>query len=216
MTKVKICGITGPEQALCAAAEGADFIGLMFAPSRRRVTAEQAAEITAALRSLENPPEAVGVFVNAPAGEVNDIAAFCGLKRVQLSGDEDRDYCRDIRLPLFRTLHVSAGSTAGSLIKEMEQDWAFLLAERLVFLLDTGIAGQYGGTGRTFNHSLAKTAAARYPVMVAGGLDCGNVSGVVREVRPWGVDVSSGVESAGSKDPAKIREFIRNAKADEG
>ncbi len=211
MTRIKICGITQADQAFAAAEEGADFIGLVFASSRRRVTVEQAAEITAALRKLKNKPEVAGVFVNLPAEEVNHTASACGLDRVQLSGDETREYCRQIRLPLIRTLPVSAGSTPESLVAKM-QVYAALPAEKITFLLDTQIRGLYGGTGQTFDLRLAQEIAASYPVMIAGGLNCENIGRVVKEVKPWGVDVSSGVETEGKKDIRKIKEFIRRVR----
>jgi phosphoribosylanthranilate isomerase len=212
VTRIKICGIRQVEQALTSAAEGADYIGLVFAPSRRKVTAEQAAGITGVLRSLKNPPAAVGVFVNFKAEEVNNTAVSCGLDYVQLSGDETWEYCRQIRRPVIKALHVSGGSTLESLIGEIKQGYAALSAEKLTFLLDTQVQGLYGGTGQTFDLRLAQEIAARYPVIIAGGLDCENIRRVVREVQPWGVDVSSGVETGGIKDIGKIKEFIRNVK----
>jgi phosphoribosylanthranilate isomerase len=212
VTRIKICGITQVEQALAAAAEGADYIGLVFAASRRKVTGEKAAEICGILRSLNNPPAAVGVFVNLKAEEVNNTAVSCGLDYVQLSGDETWEYCRQIRLPVIKALHVSASSSLESLIGEIKQGYAALSPERLTFLLDTQVQGFYGGTGQSFDLRLAQEIAARYPVIIAGGLDCENIRRVVREVRPWGVDVSSGVETGGIKDIGKIKEFIRNVR----
>jgi phosphoribosylanthranilate isomerase len=214
MTRIKICGIMETEGALAAAKEGADFIGLVFAPSRRKILPTQAIEIVRAVRRLPNPPAAVGVFVNLPAQGVNAIAAFCGLDYVQLSGDETWEYCRDIQRPVIKALHVSEQSTSQSLINEIQAGYAVLPADKVTFLLDTQVKGFYGGTGRTFDLQLAREAAAKYPVIIAGGLTPASAGTIIRQVRPWGVDVSSGVETAGKKDIRKIKEFIQAVRAE--
>jgi phosphoribosylanthranilate isomerase len=212
MTRIKICGIMETEGAL--AAEGADFIGLVFAPSRRMILPTQAIEIVRAVRSLPHPPATVGVFVNLPAQGVNAIAAFCGLDYVQLSGDETWAYCRDIQRPVIKALHVSKQSTSQGLINEIQAGYAALPADKLIFLLDTQVKGLYGGTGRTFNLQLAREVAAKYPVMIAGGLTPDSAGTIIRQVRPWGVDVSSGVETASKKDIRKIKQFIQSVRAE--
>lgn len=206
---IKICGITEIEQALAAAGEGADFIGLVFAPSRRMIKVTRAAEIIQAVRRRQNPPAVAGVFVNSSAMEVNVTADYCELDYIQLSGEETWDYCRHLKRPVIKTLHVAAASTPQSIIDEIQTGYQVLPAERLIFHLDTRVEGLYGGTGRTFDLQLAQEVAARYPVIIAGGLTCGNASQIVKQVRPWGVDVSSGVETGGKKDIRKIKEFIR-------
>jgi phosphoribosylanthranilate isomerase len=216
LTRIKICGITEIDQAQAAAAERADFIGLVFAPSRRMIDAERAAGIVKTLRGLEYSPAIVGVFVNTPAKEVNRIAGFCGLERVQLSGDESWDYCREIDLPVIKALHVSAGCTPQMLIEEIQAGYAVLPVERLAVLLDTQVKGSYGGTGQVFDFALAGEVAASYPVIMAGGLTAGNIPQIISQAKPWGVDVSSGVETGGKKDIWKIREFIRTVRKCDG
>ncbi len=213
MTRVKICGISRPEDALVAARAGADFVGLVFAPSRRRVTSEKAKPIVEALQRIKTRPLVVGIFVNEPYDYVNRIAEAVELDLVQLSGDETLDYCLKISRPLIKVCHISAGKTARQVIEEITAGLEILPSGRLTYLLDTHTDAMYGGSGRTFDWSLAREVAARFPVIVAGGLDPENVAKLIREVRPWGVDVSSGVETGRLKDPAKIRDFIRAAKA---
>jgi phosphoribosylanthranilate isomerase len=199
MTRVKICGIRSEEQALAAARAGADFIGLVFADSPRRVSPARAKKIVAALKNGHAHVEAVGVFVNTPAYEVNRIAETCRLDRVQLSGDEDADYCRTIDRPIIKAVRPGALASDKPLF-----EW-----KDAVILLDTAVPEHYGGTGLTFDWSLAVPIARKYPVILAGGLTPENVAGAIRTVRPWGVDVSSGVETNGVKDMTKIEKFIQ-------
>ncbi|MFC1921149.1 phosphoribosylanthranilate isomerase [Chloroflexota bacterium] len=212
MTWVKICGLSEVEHALAAAEAGADFIGVIFAPSRRQVSEKQAAEISIKVHDLKNPPEVIGVFVNLPAAEVNRIADLCLLDRVQLSGDESWDYCLDIVKPIIKVVHVSKEQETEDVISEMEEGYGKIELKQLICLLDTQTADAYGGTGQTFNWELAKNVNEKFPVMVAGGLTPENVGQLITKVKPWGVDVSSGVETDGKKDIQKIREFIEKAK----
>lgn len=229
MTRVKICGLSEVEHALAASRAGADFIGVVFAPSRRQLTPEKALPIVEAVHRLKKHPEVVGVFVNLHAAEVNRIADYCHLDWVQLSGDESWEYCLDIKKPIIKVIHTSAAlgmnapasCTADDIIDEIKQGKQLLAGKEFICLLDAPVKATstvlgmntYGGTGETFDWQLARKVAARFPIIVAGGLTPANVGQLVNEVQPWGVDVSSGVETDGRKDISKIDTFIKAAKA---
>ena len=215
MTRVKICGIRDENHALAAVEAGADFIGLVFAPSKRQVTPTQACEIASAVKKSSDATKVVGVFVNAPASQVNEIADFCALDCVQLSGDESWEYCREVVEPVIKAIRIGQQSPA-ELYAELSAGGQLLPQQRFIALLDSQVEGKYGGTGESFNWNLAQQVAKRFPVIIAGGLDPKNVSRLIERVRPWGVDVSSGVETGGVKDIAKIKAFIEAVrKADE-
>jgi phosphoribosylanthranilate isomerase len=208
MTKIKICGITQVEDAVAATVAGADFLGLVFAPSKRRINMETGLQITAVIRSIDKRPLVAGVFVNLPASEVNETARYCRLDYVQLSGNEDWDYCKDIDFPVIKVIHINDGCNSEQVIKEIGAGYKAFLKHKPVILLDTGKGNYFGGTGQTFDWNLAEEIAVAYPVIVAGGLSPDNVNQLIKTARPWGVDVSSGVETNGTKDVGKIRSFI--------
>ena len=213
MTKVKICGLSEVEHALTAIEAGADFLGMVFASSRRQVTPEKAKLIVEAVHKLNNHPPVVGVLVNLAAKEVNKIAGACLLDYVQLSGNEGWQDCLDIEKPIIKAIRVATGNSAYDYIKEIERGQRLLGTGRVIWLLDTFSAETYGGTGQVFDWQLARDVSAKFPVMVAGGLTPENVGEMVRQVHPWGVDVSSGVETDGKKDIAKIRDFIQKVRS---
>jgi len=202
MVRVKICGITTVEDALHAAASGADALGFVFFDkSPRCVTPAAAREII-----TELPPfiTAVGLFVNEAPERIGQIVESCGLDLIQLHGDEPPEACLFPPRRVIKALRVrDAASLAGHEAYQVS-----------ALLLDAWVAGTYGGTGHTFSWEQAAKVAGERPVVLAGGLTPENVAQAVREVHPWAVDVSSGVESTpGRKDPAKVAAFIRNAKA---
>lgn len=201
MLRVKICGITTAQDALHAAECGADAVGLVFyGKSPRCISPAMGRQIVAAL-----PPfvTAVGLFVNEEPETVLEIARFCGLGALQLHGDELPDACS---FPPYRT--IKALRVKG---EETLRDLSAWPVSAL--LLDAWSADSYGGTGHRFDWLLAARAAREHRVVLAGGLTAQNVVEAVRTVRPYGVDVSSGVEAApGRKDPEKVAAFIRAAK----
>ncbi|UCD10322.1 MAG: phosphoribosylanthranilate isomerase [Dehalococcoidales bacterium] len=213
MTKVKICGLSEEEHILNAAEAGANFVGMIFAPSKRQVTPEKAIEMVKAVKELDRPPAVVGVFVNTPASEVNHIADECDLDLVQLSGDEDWQYCLKIDKPVIKVIHVADSDTVDSIALKIEEGFNILQGRDVMYLLDTKTDDAYGGTGQSFSRHIAAGVASRLPVIIAGGLNPDNVAGVIDEVHPWGVDVSSGVETDGKKDIVKIKNFIGEVKA---
>ena len=198
--RVKVCGVTRLEDALLAARLGADAIGLNLWPGSRRFVAPDAArEIVARL-----PPfvSAIGVFVNQPPAEVVARAAHTGVVAVQLHGDEPHAECNGYSLPVIKALRVTGPESVADLERYRVR----------AFLLDAPSAG-FGGSGATFDWSLAREVAQRSTVILAGGLTPENVAEAVRVVRPLAVDVASGVESGpGLKDPDKLARFIARAK----
>jgi phosphoribosylanthranilate isomerase len=206
---VKICGITRPEWAAAAADAGADFIGLVFADSPRRVTLEQAAAVVQALPKRIDP---VGVFVDEPAEAVREVAEHVGLETVQLHGDEPPEMLADLEgLKVIKVFRVG-----GEADVEAARAWREA-AERLgappyAYLVDAKVSGgPKGGTGRPADWDLAARLALEgfRPLILSGGLSADNVAEAIRHVRPWGVDASTALESApGQKDPDRIRAFI--------
>ena len=197
--RVKICGITREADALLAADAGADAIGLVhWAGSRRAVTPEQARAITAVL-----PPflDTVALFVDPSADEVRRVLDATRPDLLQFHGDEDPGFCAGFGVPYIRAVKIGAAAPEPGLLGY------HALARGL--LLDTHDPVAAGGTGRAFDWSLAPRGSAR-PIILAGGLNALNVAQAIRQVRPYAVDVSSGVEAApGIKDAAKVREFMR-------
>jgi len=200
---IKICGIRSLTAAQTAQEAGADLIGFVFAASRRQIAVARAASIC---KSVCGPGK-VGVFVNQPLGEVNAIAEQCQLDYIQLHGDEPAEYRRSLNRPLIRAVRVGPGFNPASLETE-PGSW---------LLLDSFVAGQQGGTGITFDWQATRRLIdrPRQKFFVAGGLNAANVADAIRILRPHGVDVSGGVETDGTKDPDKIRQFIAAARSAE-
>ncbi len=200
MTEVKLCGMRTLEAAMAGTEAGADYLGFVFANVRRRIEPDAVREITRALG--RGRARYVGVFVDPDPEEAERVARHAGMDVVQLSGHEPPGVARAIGLPVIKAVHVRPGEDP---IAEIEQ-YAEVCE---MVLLDTYRASVPGGTGATFDWSLAIGASRRYPVMLAGGLSAGNVAEAIAAVRPRAVDVSSGIETDGEKDPEKIRAFVR-------
>jgi phosphoribosylanthranilate isomerase len=208
-TRIKICGITREQDLAAAVAAGADALGFVFyAPSPRCVTPQRAAELVARM-----PPfvTKVGLFVNESPESVRAVMARVPLDLLQFHGDEDAAFCSRFGKPWIKAARVKRG------LDLLEYATAFAGAPGISgLLLDAHVEG-YGGGGETFDWSLIPPSLP-LPVILSGGLHPGNVAEAVRAVRPWAVDVSSGVESAkGIKDARKITEFIAGVRdADAG
>ena len=198
-TRVKICGITRLEDGLAAAAAGADALGFNFyEKSPRVIDAAQAQAFHAALPAFV---ARVGLFVNANADFVKTVLAAVPLDLLQFHGDESANYCESFARPYLKALRMKPGLDLAAAARE------FASAQGI--LVDAWHEGQFGGTGNSFDWSLLGTAVRSERLILAGGLHPGNVAEAIRQVRPWAVDVSSGVESApGIKDKGKIEQFI--------
>lgn len=207
MTHIKICGIREEIHALASVEAGADFIGLVFAHSKRQVTPAQAERLATAIKQSGNATEVVGIFVNMPANEVNAIADSCHLDWVQLSGDESSEYCNEITKPIIKAVRIGQKQDTNEICNDIDRGDK-LISQKHVYILDTHDQNRYGGTGVSFDWHLARPAAQQYPVIIAGGLTPENVAQAIRIAAPWGVDTSSGVETGGIKDISKIRAFI--------
>ena len=249
----KVCGVRTAEAAAVAVAAGADFVGMIFAPSKRQVSEAEAKEIVGAVRAndaalaaargprwrlpakiaaidadgaaggddgaptrrwlqlwqglLEHAarrggPLTVGVFVNATVAEMNGVAERVGLDLIQLHGDEGWEVARELVRPAVRVVHMEAGVDAAAVGGQLRGGHAAAV------LLDS----KGGGTGKSFDWDVGAEVQRNAPFILAGGLRPDNVADAVARVRPWCVDVSSGVESDGAKDNAKIEAFVKNAK----
>ena len=201
--KVKICGLRSLEDIGYVNELKPDFIGFVFAKSKRQVTAKQAAALKA---QLADGIKAVGVFVNAQQEEILQLAQQGVIDIIQLHGDEDAAYCASLRaqakLPIIKAVRVrDAGSLVG--LEDFPSDY---------LLFDTYTPGQYGGTGQRFDLTLVENISK--PYFIAGGLKAENVAEVLKNTKAFAVDVSGGVETNGLKDKEKIEAFIANVRGD--
>ena len=206
-TQVKICGLRAPEHARAALEAGADLLGLMFyEPSHRYIALREAHKLVETIRQDHPTADFVGVFVNCTPDFVNDISKQVGLQFVQLHGDEPPETCLAIHRPVVKALSLRDQNDIQRVRAYHQICWRILL--------DTPTP-QWGGTGQTHDWTLARTVAQEIPILLAGGLTPENVSEAIRQVRPWGVDVSSGVETNRVKNVEKIRAFTRRARLSE-
>lgn len=202
MVSVKICGITNLDDAWAAVEAGADALGFVFyPPSPRYVAPEQACGI---IRALPPFVTTVGLFVDVPVETINDIAERCGLDRIQLHGHETPAFCNLVKQPVIKAFRMKGADSLAHLPHYKVS----------AYLLDAYVEGALpGGTGASFAWELAVEAKPYGPIILAGGLTPENVEGAIRQLCPYGVDVSTGVErSPGLKDHAKVRAFIARAK----
>lgn len=195
MVKVKICGIKSVEAALCAACCGAWGIGFVFAASSRQVSLQAARDI---IRHLPKNVRKVGVFVDAPRSMVAETIDFCGIDLLQFHGNESPEYCAGWNLPVIKAFRVDAEFKAEKL-KAYAVDY---------YLLDSVAKDKAGGTGQTFDWRLLQDMSSQIPVILAGGINQGNAEAAVAQVQPFALDISSGVETNGEKDIAKIEKLF--------
>ena len=203
MTKIKICGLTRTEDIEMVNEFLPDYIGFVFAKSRRQVSAEQAKELKNKLRPAI---KAVGVFVNEKPENIAEIANQGIIDLIQIHGDEDAAYCAQLRkltqAPIIKVVRVEREDDLAG-IEEFDCDY---------YLFDTLSSKEYGGTGKAFDHSLLYNKEIKKPFFVAGGLNQDNVAAGIEVIKPFGVDTSGGVETDGIKDVNKIKEFIKQGR----
>ena len=218
--KVKICGIRDGDSAVEAVRAGADFLGVVLVEGvRRQLTRFQAQEVVRNYRIRERDhrikrlrkkgAKVVGLFRNQDVRWVNKAAQQIDLDCVQLNGEEDEAYMRAMWKPVIRQLRIKSDMSCEELSDLVDHH---LSLDRIV-LLDRYDEQAPGGTGKTFDWSIAEGIADRDGVLLAGGLTPSNIDGAVEQLKPWGVDVSTGVETDGIKDHSKIRAFIETAKS---
>jgi phosphoribosylanthranilate isomerase len=206
MVRIKVCGLTDPVEAKAVAEAGADAIGLVFAKSPRQIDPDRAREI---VQNLPPMVQTVGVFVNESFEKIRQVIDYCGLDLVQLHGEETPEICEQLAPRVIKAWRIRTKADIQALLPYQEVVKAFLL--------DAWSQSAHGGTGETFDWSIAieaKKVLSR-PIILAGGLKPENVAQAVKQVRPWGVDVSSGVENApGKKNIDLVADFIRRAMVD--
>jgi phosphoribosylanthranilate isomerase len=211
---IKICGMREPSHAATAAAAGADLIGFIFATARRQVSVPVARACIAAAREAANGRDvlAVGVFVDADPGQVNAIADEAGLDVVQLHGLEPPASLAALNRPAIKALRPGPGEAVRYVVTAIA-DYQAATRPPVAFLVDGYSPTLPGGSGHRADWRLAEAVCALKPVVLGGGLDAENAGAAIRAVKPLGVDVSSGVETEGAKDPAKIEAFIAAARS---
>jgi phosphoribosylanthranilate isomerase len=209
MTRIKICGVTLPDDAARVAAAGADFIGFNFWPKSKRYVAPERAPMLSGVARSAGTSKLVGVFVDPDVDEVLSITSNVDLDVIQLHGDESPDLVKRISLAVYRPVWKAVPVGSRRDIEHLDV-WG---AEAI--LLDAPTPGR-GGAGAKFDWALAREARERFPrlnIILAGGLNPDNVGDAIKTVEPWAVDVASGVEAGpGIKDAAKLDAFIKNAR----
>ncbi len=209
--KIKICGIRSPSEAAEAAHAGVDFIGLNFVPERRRrLDLDMAQRIMSGVKKAgERRMTTVGLFADQLVEEVNRTVRECGIDLVQLCGRESMEYCELVEAPLIKVVHVAESLGPEDAPSVLAPRLAELERKGYMITLDRKVEGLQGGTGQTFDWKVAQALSQQgFSFLLAGGLTPENVSEAVCVAQPWGVDVSSGIETGDGKDNEKLRAFI--------
>ncbi len=202
MIRIKICGITNLTDALKAVELGADALGFNFYPKSPRFISEEVAKEI--IRKLPPFLVQVGIFVNKSLERIQKVVDSTGIQAIQLQGDESPDFCSQFSQPVIKAIRIK------------DQDSLKVIKDYQVsaFLLDSYSPGYYGGSGKAFDWSLAVEAQKYGKIILAGGLNPNNIAEAIREVRPYGVDVCSGVEKEpGKKEHKKLKEFIQTVRS---
>lgn len=210
MTKLKICGLGNTAQALAAAEAGADFLGFVLVPGlRRTLSEERTREIVQEYRRKRgtDTPRLVGLFADQPLPEVHRMLRRCGLDMAQLCGDEPPEYWAAVDAPIIRQIRVPDDGPRGERVSGLLRRLEEVASMGYLPLLDRLEKGSLGGTGRSFDWAVAAEVARSHDFLMAGGLTAENVGQAIGTANPWGVDVSSGVETDGVKDLSKIADF---------
>ncbi len=210
---IKMCGNRSATDLVNAANAGADLLGIIFADAWRRIPIDYAREIVATLRGeADHVPPVVGVFVDQPVAEVNGTADEVGLDMIQLHGTETPDYWEQMERPLIICRRISSALTPEQVEDELGIVADFMQQTGSLSLIEPHVEGEPGGAGVSLDFALAERLARRYSFILAGGLGPDNVGEAIHSVRPWGVDVSSGVETERVKDPSKVGRFVYEAR----
>ena len=210
MMRFKICGLRDVDSALVAADAGAEFLGFAFVHGvRRQLTLEQGQAIIPRVADEmgENRPGLVGLFADQDIEEVNRIIEACRLDYAQLCGSEEPDYWDRVEAKVFKQIKVKPLASEQETVESVLAQVNEVVSRDGIAHLDAYKKGAFGGTGHTFDWSIAARVAQEHDVVLAGGLSPDNVATAIRQAVPWMVDVSSGVETDGVKDHAKIRAF---------
>ena len=220
MTRFKICGVRDVDSALAAAEAGADFLGFNFVHGvRRQLTFEQGRSIISRVAGElgDDRPGLVGLFADQHIEEVKEIVETCGLEYAQLCGSEKPEYWDQVRANIIKQVRVKPLASEQETVDATLARVKDVVSRGNIALLDSYKKGALGGTGHTFDWSIAAQVAQEYDVVLAGGLAPDNVVTAIRQVNPWMVDVSTGVETDGVKDPTRIRAFaeaVRSASSE--
>jgi phosphoribosylanthranilate isomerase len=210
---IKLCSLRQPDHATWAVEAGSDAFGLIFTPARRQVSPSAGAQIAAVARAgTARKPQAVGVFVNSDADEINGVAAQVGLDVAQLQGDESPDVLARVSIATIKAIRIEPEATFEQIASSIER---YERGKRppIAYHIESHHVGQAGGNGVLADWDMATQLARHFPIVLAGGLTPDNVGQAIEQVRPVGVDVSSGVESNGVKDRQKMIDFVTNARA---